>query len=281
MKNMFAPRHLSKRIFHFIAMYFPLQPKGRILSEGCIFQMSKTLLLEMRYFASKCIWTYFHSEYSHNNRSWPIFWFAAMVLLSRLYYHSGLILFETSKIAAGRAEIDTFWDEWRKSKSQEYNAISDQSLEMKESNWLTSFWLASEALLAGSTISSSMGRSSPKRFSPLRVRVLLFSPSKKVLLLRAMEEEEEEEVVGLAVILSLLSSLRLFSLALLGFIPSLSSITEAKFVGASRTRGVVGRDRVRSKASSIESTPESFEPFAVRGFDLGRSDRERCCFWDI
>ena len=60
---------------------------------------------------------------------------------------------------------------------------------------LTSFWLASEALLASSSSSSpAAGRSSPKRLSPLLVLVLLFSPSKKVLLLRAMEPE----VVGLA-----------------------------------------------------------------------------------
>ena len=100
-------------------------------------------------------------------------------------------------------------------------------------------------------------------------------------MLRAMEEPE---VVGLAGILSLLSSLLwLFSLPLLDFSPSLSpSMTrEEKFVGASRTRGVLGRERVRSKASSMESTPESFEPLAVRGFDLGRSDRERCCFYNI
>ena len=115
--------------------------------------------------------------------------------------------------------------------------------------------------------------------SPLLVLVLLFSPSKKVLLLRAMEPE----VVGLASILSLLSSLPLlFSLPLLDFDPSLSSMTrEEKLVGASRTRGVLGRERVRSKASSMESTPESFEPLAVRGLDLGRSDRERWCFYDI
>ena len=146
-----------------------------------------------------------------------------------------------------------------------------------QKNGLTSFWLASEALLAGSSSSSAAAaRSSPKRLSPLLVRVLLFSPSKKVLLLRAMEPE----VVGLAGNLSLPL---LFSLPLLDFSPSLSpSMTrEEKFVGASRTRGVLGRDRVRSKASSMESTPESFEPLAVRGFDLGRSDRLRCCFYNI
>ena len=97
-------------------------------------------------------------------------------------------------------------------------------------------------------------------------------------MLRAMEEPE---VVGLASIRSLPL---LFSLPLLDFDPSLSpSMTrEEKLVGASRTRGVLGRERVRSKAvSSMESTPESFEPLAVRGFDLGRSDNERWCFCDI
>ena len=233
--------------------------------------------------------------------SWPIFGWIMDICCHSIGPEIILplrgLLFETSKIAGGRAEIDTFWDEWRKSKSQEYVGISDLSLERVQNkkdlcglskinfslaapkNGLTSFWLASEALLAGCSSSSAAGRSSPKRLSPLLVLVLLFSPSKKVLLLRAMEPE----VVGLAGNLSLLSSLPLlFSLPLLDFSPSLSpSMTrEEKFVGASRTRGVLGRDRVRSKASSMESTPESFDPLAVRGFDLGRSDRLRCCFYN-
>ena len=115
-----------------------------------------------------------------------------------------------------------------------------------------------------------MERSSAKRLSPLLVLVLLFNPSKKFLLLSAMEEEE----VGLAII-----ALLLFSLPLLGFKFSSPASRAEKLVGASLTRGVLGKERVRSKVfSSIESIPESFEPFAVSGFDFGRSDRVRCGF---
>ena len=118
-----------------------------------------------------------------------------------------------------------------------------------------------------------MDRSSAKRLSPLLVLVLLFNPSKKFLLLSAMEEEEEE--VGLLAIIALL----LFSLPLLGFKFSSPASRAEKLVGASLTRGVLGKERVRSKVfSSIESIPESFEPFAVSGFDFGRSDRVRCGF---
>ena len=107
--------------------------------------------------------------------------------------------------------------------------------------------------------------------SPLLVLVLLFNPSKKFLLLSAMEEEEE---VVLAII-----ALLLFSLPLLGFKFSSPASRAEKLVGASLTRGVLGKERVRSKVfSSIESIPESFEPFAVSGFDFGRSDRVRCGF---
>ena len=116
-----------------------------------------------------------------------------------------------------------------------------------------------------------MDRSSAKRLSPLLVLVLLFNPSKKFLLLSAMEEEE---VVGLAII-----ALLLFSLPLLGFKFSSPASRAEKLVGASLTRGVLGKERVRSKVfSSIESIPESFEPLAVSGFDFGRSDRVRCGF---
>ena len=106
--------------------------------------------------------------------------------------------------------------------------------------------------------------------SPLLVLVLLFNPSKKFRLLSAMEEE----VVGLVII-----ALLLFSLPLLGFKFSSPASRAEKLVGASLTRGVLGKERVRSKVfSSIESIPESFEPLAVSGFDLGRSDRVRCGF---
>ena len=108
--------------------------------------------------------------------------------------------------------------------------------------------------------------------SPLLVLVLLFNPSKKFLLLSAMEEEVE--VVVLAII-----ALLLFSLPLLGFKFSSPPSRAEKLVGASLTRGVLGKERVRSKVfSSIESIPESFEPLAVSGFDFGRSDRVRCGF---
>ena len=107
--------------------------------------------------------------------------------------------------------------------------------------------------------------------SPLLVLVLLFNPSKKFGLLSAMEEEVE---VVLAII-----ALLLFSLPLLGFKFSSPASRAEKLVGASLTRGVLGKERVRSKVfSSIESIPESFEPFAVSGFDFGRSDRVRCGF---
>ena len=105
--------------------------------------------------------------------------------------------------------------------------------------------------------------------SPLLVLVLLFNPSKKFLLLSAMEEEEVVLVIALL----------LFSLPLLGFKFSSPASRAEKLVGASLTRGVLGKERVRSKVfSSIESIPESFEPFAVSGFDFGRSDRVRCGF---
>ena len=116
-----------------------------------------------------------------------------------------------------------------------------------------------------------MDRSSAKRLSPLLVLVLLFNPSKKFRLLSAMEEEV---VVVLAII-----ALLLFSLPLLGFKFSSPASRAEKLVGASLTRGVLGKERVRSKVfSSIESIPESFEPLAVSGFDFGRSDRVRCGF---
>ena len=38
------------------------------------------------------------------------------------------VLFGTSKIAAGGAEIDAFWDGWRRNKSQEYVSSSDPLL---------------------------------------------------------------------------------------------------------------------------------------------------------
>ena len=105
--------------------------------------------------------------------------------------------------------------------------------------------------------------------SPLLVLVLLFNPSKKFLLLSAMDEE-----VVLAII-----ALLLFSLPLLGFKFSSPASRAEKLVGASLTRGVLGKERVRSKVfSSIESIPESFKPLAVSGFDFGRSDRVRCGF---
>ena len=114
-----------------------------------------------------------------------------------------------------------------------------------------------------------MDRSSAKRLSPLLVLVLLFNPSKKFRLLSAMEEEEVVLVIALL----------LFSLPLLGFKFSSPASRAEKLVGASLTRGVLGKERVRSKVfSSIESIPESFEPFAVSGFDFGRSDRVRCGF---
>merc|ERR1719237_1318377 len=83
----------------------------------------------------------------------------------------------------------------------------------------------SESFLASTSSSTPLPRapssspplSSEKRLSPLLVLVLLFRPSRKVFLLRASEEE------GLDVILSLLSSLLLFSEALLGLLLSSSS----------------------------------------------------------
>ena len=108
--------------------------------------------------------------------------------------------------------------------------------------------------------------------SPLLVLVLLFNPSKKFRLLSAMEEEEEEVLLAIIALL-------LFSLPLLGFKFSSPASRAEKLVGASLTRGVLGKERVRSKVfSSIESIPESFEPLAVSGFDFGRSDRVRCGF---